>query len=95
MAKVRMYVQKGCPHCDNARNYFNGRGIQVEAVEIGFDPIIQAGIRSLTGGGGFNIPLTISLVTEEIIAGDDLANLARVADALVGPAASAPNPASA
>jgi glutaredoxin len=80
-----MYIQKGCPHCEAAKTYFVNRKISVESIEIGFDPILAAGIRSLTNGAGYQVPLTISYGTEEVVAGNDPIQLQRVADALVGP----------
>ncbi len=88
MAKVRMYVQKGCPHCDTAKSFLQDRGVTVEAIEIGFDPILSAGIRSFTQGGNFQIPLTISYLTDEIISGSNSEHLQRIVDSF---SAIAPN----
>lgn len=80
MAQVRMYVQKGCPNCEGAKAFLQSKGVSVEAIEIGFDPILQAGIRSLTNGGNFQVPLTISYLTQEVVVGNDTVQLQRVVD---------------
>lgn len=80
MASVRMYVQKGCPHCEAAKLFFTSKNIGVEAIEIGFDPILQAGIRSLTNGGNFQVPLIISYLTQEVVVGTNQVDLQRIAD---------------
>jgi glutaredoxin len=82
MAQVRMYVQRGCPHCEAAKQFVQSKGVGVEAIEIGFDPILQAGIRLYTGGGNFSVPLTISYLTGEIVLGNDPIALQRVVDSL-------------
>lgn len=84
-----MYVQRGCPNCDAAKAFFMGKGISVEAIEIGLDPILQAGFRALTGQA-FQTPLTISYLTGEIILGHDPTQLQRVVDSF---SAITPNPA--
>lgn len=86
MISVRMYVQKGCPHCEAAKKFFEERNLSVESIEIGFDPILQAGLRSLTGGANFTVPMTISYLTGEVIVGDDPVQLQRVVDSF-GPVA--------
>lgn len=80
MAQIRMYVQRGCQHCEAAKTFFEVRKISVEVIEIGFDPILQAGIRSLTNGGNFQVPLTVSFLTQEVVAGNDVVQLQRIAD---------------
>lgn len=80
MASVRMYVQKGCPHCEGAKVFLQSKGISVEAIEIGFDPIINGGIKLLTNGQNFQIPLTISYLTGEVIPGNDPVALQRIVD---------------
>lgn len=87
MAQLRMYVQRGCPHCEAAKAFFDARKISVESIEIGFDPILQAGIRSLTNGGNFQVPLIVSYLTQEVVVGNDPAQLQRLADSF-GPVAS-------
>lgn len=80
MAQIRMYVSKGCPHCESAKKFFDEKRISTEVIEIGFDPILQAGIRSLSGGGNFQIPLIISYLTQEVVVGNDPVQLQRIAD---------------
>jgi len=75
-----MYVQKGCPHCETAKQFFSERKLSVESIEIGFDPILQAGIRSLTGGQNFQVPLIVSYLTQEVLVGNDPIQLQRIAD---------------
>ena len=94
MAQVRMYVQRGCPHCDAAGQFFKAQNVSVESIEIGFDPILQAGIRSLTGGGNFQVPLIVSFATQEVVAGNDPVQLQRIVAALV-PSTATSNSASA
>ena len=83
MAQIRMYVQKGCPHCEQAKNFFDVQNVSVESIEIGFDPILQAGIRSLTGGQNFQVPLIVSFATQEVVLGNDPVQLQRIIAALV------------
>lgn len=82
MVQIRMYINKGCPHCELAKSFFDAQGVSVESIEIGFDPIIQAGIRSLTNGGNYQVPLIISYATQEIVAGNDPVQLQRIVAAL-------------
>jgi glutaredoxin len=81
MADIRMYVQKGCPHCEAAQQFLIGRNMTVEVIEIGFDPILQAGIRSSSNGQGLPVPIIISFATQEVVVGNDTATLQRLADA--------------
>jgi glutaredoxin len=82
MSQIRMYVQKGCPHCDAAKQFFESRKAFVEVIEIGFDRIIQEGMRVLSSDGkGLPVPLIISFATQEIIIGTDNAQLDRIATA--------------
>lgn len=90
MAQIRTYVNKGCPHCEAAKKFFEDRSISVESIEIGFDPILQAGIRSMSGGQGLPVPIIISYATQEVIVGNDPAQLQRLADSF---SAVASNPA--
>ena len=87
MGKIRMYVQKGCPHCDAAKAFFQSRQVPVEAIEIGFDRILQEGMRALSNDGkGLPVPVKISFATEEIVLGNDPAVLDRIATAAGYPA---------
>jgi glutaredoxin len=83
MADVRMYVNKGCPHCEAAQATFKERKVSVEAIEIGFDPILQAGIRAMSNNQGLPVPIIISYATQEVTVGNDAATLQRIADAIV------------
>ena len=76
-----MYVNKGCPHCEAAKQFFDAQQISVEAIEIGFDPVLQAGLRSVFNGGNFSVPLIVSFATQEVVLGNDAAQLQRIADA--------------
>jgi glutaredoxin len=60
MADIRMYINKGCPHCEAAQAYLLGRKVTIEAIEIGFDPILQAGIRASSNNQGLPVPIIIS-----------------------------------
>jgi len=93
MAQVRMYVQKGCPHCEAARNFLTANNVSVESIEIGFDPILQAGLRAAYPNGNFQVPTIVSFGSQELIAGNDTAYLQRIVDSLRG--AITPNSASA
>jgi glutaredoxin len=84
MANIRMYVQKGCPHCEAAQTYFAERNVSVESIQIGFDPILQAGIRASSNGQGLPVPIIISFATQEVLIGSEAATLEHVADAAVG-----------
>ena len=94
MADIRMYVNKGCPHCEAAQAFFRDKKISVEAIEIGFDPILQAGIRSMANGQT-PVPLIVSFATQEVTAGNDAATLQRIADAIASRSAVARHAASA
>lgn len=83
MAEVRIYVNKGCPHCEAVKKFFEDQKIPVELIEVGFDPLIQAGLRTLAGGQNLGLPITISFVTQETIVGNELTHLQRVADAVI------------
>lgn len=83
MAQLRMYVNKGCPHCEQAKAFFDAQNVIVEVVEIGFDPVLQAGLRSLFNGGNFQVPLIVSFATQEVVLGNDPVQLQRIIAALV------------
>lgn len=88
MAQIRMYVQKGCPHCEAAKQFFDSQKVSVELIEIGFDPVLQAGLRASFNGGNFQIPLIVSFATQEVVVGNDPAQLTRLVAALGGASAS-------
>lgn len=93
MAHLRMYVTKGCPHCEAAKQFFDAQNVSVEAIEIGFDPILQAGIRASSNNQGLPVPIIISFATQEVVVGNDPAQLQRIVAALV-PSTVAPDPSS-
>lgn len=79
---LRMYVNKGCPHCQTAEQFFKEKKIAVEIIQVGFDRILQEGMRSLSSDGkGLPLPVMISFETQEIIVGADPVHLERVAAA--------------
>lgn len=88
MAQIRMYVTKGCPHCESAKTFFDVHNVTVEAIEIGFDPILQAGLRALAGGQNYQVPLIVSFATQEVLVGNDPTQLQRIVVALNSPGAS-------
>jgi len=76
-----MYVKKGCPACESAKEFFTERKILPEVIEIGFDPIIQAGMRAVSGNGqGLSLPVLIPFAMQEIILGNNPVDLQRIAD---------------
>lgn len=84
MAQIRMYVQKGCPHCEAAKQFFAAQNVEVESVEVGFDPILQAGFRATYfPNGPVQVPLLISFATQEVSLGNDPAQLQRIVAGLV------------
>jgi len=83
MAQLRMYVNRGCPHCETAKQFFDAQNVSVESIEIGFDPVLQAGLRSVFNGGNFQVPLIISFATQEVVLGNDPTQLQRIVAALV------------
>jgi len=91
MADIRMYVQSGCPHCETARQFFTEKGVTVEVISIGFDPLLQSGIRAMSNGQGLPVPIIISYATQETIVGNDTAQLQRVADAVLSNRPNAPD----
>lgn len=88
MAQVRMYVQKGCPNCETAKQFFEQQGISVEAVVIGFDPILKEGIRVAGNGVMLPVPIIISFLTEEVAIGNDPAQLQHLVNGIRGTVAS-------
>jgi glutaredoxin len=81
MASIRIYVTKGCPHCEAVKEFFASKKIPTEVIEIGFDPILQAGMRALSSNGtGLPVPLIVSFATQEVFYGNDPEQLQRVAD---------------
>lgn len=83
MAKIRMYVQRGCPACEAAKQFFAKKKISVESIEIGFDPFLMAGIRAAAPGGVLPVPIIVSFATQEWTAGNDPAQLERIAAGIV------------
>jgi len=74
-----MYTQKGCPHCEDAKNFFASKNISIEVIEIGFDPIIQAGMRAASPNGqGLPLPVTISFPTQETLVGNATQEFERI-----------------
>ena len=82
MRDIRMYVNKSCKHCEDAQAFFKSKQIPVEVIEIGFDPIIQAGLRAANNGQGVPTPIIVSFVTQETIVGNDSTHLERIARAV-------------
>jgi len=91
--KFRMYVAKGCPHCEAALTFLKNKNLSVEVIEVGFDPILQAGMRAMSNNQGLPLPVTVSFATQEVIIGNDSAQLERIASAALSNGASASNPA--
>jgi arsenate reductase-like glutaredoxin family protein len=88
--KLRMYVNKGCSHCEAAQQFFSLRRIEPEIIQIGFDRVLQEGMRALSSDGkGLPLPVIISFETQEIVIGADPVHLERIAAAY---SASASNP---
>ena len=82
MSRLRMYVNKGCPHCQAAESFLKERKIDVEMIQIGFDRVLQEGMRALSQDGkGLPLPVIISFETQEIAVGADPAHLERIAAA--------------
>jgi len=84
MKQIRMYVQRGCQNCDSAKKFFEDAGITVEAIEIGFDPIIQGGMRVAGNGQIVPVPVIVSFMTQEVIAGNDSVQLQRIVNDIRG-----------
>lgn len=91
MSNVRMYVTKGCPHCDGAKQFLESKKVSVEFVEIGFDPILQAGIRAISNGQGLTVPIIISFLTQEVLVGNDQVQLQRLVDSINSTGSSNPS----
>lgn len=86
---LRMYVNKGCQHCQSAELFFKEHKVPVEIIQIGFDRILQEGMRSLSNDGkGLPLPVIVSFITQEIIVGSDPVQLQRLADVISGAVAS-------
>ena len=88
-----MYVQKGCQHCDGAKQFFEAQNVSVESIEIGFDPILLNAFRNPQTGQPYPVPVIISYATQEVVLGNDPVQLQRLVAALVS-STSAPNTAS-
>lgn len=91
MADLRLYVNRGCGNCEIAEKFFADKKIPIERIEIGFDPVLQGGIRSVANGQ-LPLPLIVSFVTQEMVFGNDPAQLERLADAVLAVRTGAPNP---
>ena len=65
MQPFRLYVKQGCPFCEKALEWFRNTNITTSIVEIGNDPILNAGVNTFGG----NVPLVVSFVTNEVIKG--------------------------
>lgn len=81
MPAVRMYITRGCPHCEAAQKFFVEKKIAVEVIEIGFDPILQAGMRAMSNNQGLPVPVIVSFATQEVVVGNDAGQLERIANA--------------
>lgn len=80
MTALRMYVNKSCPHCQAAEHFFHSKNVPVEIIQIGFDRVLQEGMRALSSDGkGLSLPVIISFDTQEIVVGADPTHLERLA----------------
>lgn len=83
MVQVRLYVNNGCQNCEKAMKFLKDNNVSFEAIEIGFDPILVAGIRaSSVDGRGLPYPILVSFVTQDVRVGYDLDQLQQVVDAV-------------
>lgn len=77
MKVLRLYTLKGCPNCDETRNFLKTLNIEMDEIEVGIDPIAQGGIRALVGG--IQAPIIISFLTNDVIVGHNQEKLNELA----------------
>ena len=71
---LRLYGIPNCPHCETAVQYLMNAGLpqnSVHVVPVAGDPIIEAGIKAITGKDEVVVPILISFVSNpgEVIVG--------------------------
>ena len=57
---VTLYTKPGCPYCDAARRYLEGRDATYEERDITTDPAAAQEVAEFTGG-----PLTVPITVED------------------------------
>lgn len=65
MHPFRLYTKSGCPFCEKALEWFRQTNIAISIVDIGNDPVLNAGVNSF----GASVPLLVSFVSNEVIKG--------------------------
>jgi glutaredoxin len=58
--KVKIYTKPGCPYCEKARQFYNGKGIAFEDLNAQDDPKYRKEMLGLTGGD-----LTVPVIVED------------------------------
>ena len=65
MHPFRIYIKQGCSFCEQAVEWLKRTNIAISIVEIGNDPVLNAGVNSFGSG----VPILVSFVTNEVIKG--------------------------
>ncbi len=73
MKFARVYVQPGCPYCEEVKWFLTRNNIEHEIVEVGTDPVLTRGLEAIFAllGQPVQVPVTISLLSTEVILGAD------------------------
>lgn len=46
---IRLFVKSGCPWCDEAEEWLQGRGIRYQKLDVNRDPVARREMHELTG----------------------------------------------
>lgn len=75
----RLYVRPNCGACSAAINYLTAQNVPFETINIGFDPILIAGLKSeVFGSNPIATPVVWSIVSQEFIVGNNPEYMARI-----------------
>lgn len=81
MQIARWFSLAGCPNCDMVRQFFLANKIEAQEIEIGADPIIGAGIRSMANGQ-FLAPVVYCGLTNSVFFGNQPDQLQKIVEAV-------------
>lgn len=65
MLSFRLYSKNGCPYCESAVNWFKEHNVFSEVVNIGNDPILNAGVKA----NGDSLPMLVCFESMKIVKG--------------------------
>jgi glutaredoxin len=66
---MRLYALDNCPHCEQAKEYLDSKGVAYEVVKEMRDPVMKAGFAILFPGEPPKFPILVNHETAEATVG--------------------------